>query len=55
MILSLENPKVFSPQKESLSSNSRKESLYPFEVKLLSFKRSFLMYKIIIFFKFLVK
>ncbi|CAH8299301.1 unnamed protein product [Eruca vesicaria subsp. sativa] len=29
----LENPKVFSPQKESLSSNSRKESLYPFECR----------------------
>ncbi|XP_009102799.2 DNA-directed RNA polymerase I subunit 2 [Brassica rapa] len=31
--ISLENPKVFSPQKESLSSNSRKESLYPFECR----------------------
>ncbi|KAL0700208.1 hypothetical protein Bca4012_056330 [Brassica carinata] len=32
-INAVNNPKVFSPQKESLSSNSRKESLYPFECR----------------------
>lgn len=46
-ILRLENPKVFSPQKESLSSNSRKESLYPFEVKSCFL---FLLIKICFFF-----
>lgn len=34
MILWLENPVVFAPQKESFSSTSRKEPLFPFEVKL---------------------
>ncbi|CAN8290752.1 unnamed protein product [Cochlearia groenlandica] len=33
MILWLDNPVVFSPQKESSGSTSRKESLYPFEAR----------------------
>lgn len=35
MILWLENPVVFAPQKESFRSTSRKEPLLPFEVKFV--------------------
>jgi len=38
MILWLENPLVFAPQKESFKSTSRKEPLLPFEVKFFCFE-----------------
>lgn len=46
MILWFDTPVVFPPQKEGLSSTSRKESLFPFEVKLLLFKENFCILKV---------
>lgn len=42
MILWLDNPAVFPPRKESFSSTSRKEPLFPFEVKFF-----FCLFKIV--------